>query len=52
LDTLKEALNEAVDNDDDILAQFHEADEIKALAPRALVRPSALKPSAWPSPDS
>jgi hypothetical protein len=30
LDTLKKALNEAVDNDDDILAQFHEADEIKA----------------------
>ena len=43
VDDLKETLARAIDNDDDILTQFHDADELKELLANAKTFDGVLK---------
>ena len=43
VDDLKQALADAIDRDDDILTQFHEADELKELLANAMTFDGVLK---------
>ena len=43
VDDLKQAVADAIDNDDDILTQFHEADELKELLAEARTFDAVLK---------